>query len=614
MNQPSKNSLCLCGSGKKYKRCCGARIQPATQVSINQEYVQKLFEQALDYRQQGDFKRAELMVDQALMRASTDSGLLGFKGWLVFEQGRTEEAEKILGRAIALNPDDSRLYNFLGQVLASQEQLLEAERVFGRAITLDPGFMEAWYNIGSVQLKRHRPDEALVSFRRALKWVPNDGELHVLLAKALYLKRDPAAARLALMRAKELGAWSPVTQLWLCLVLRAEGNQAEADSLEKEAVAALEHVEDVAGLFTEFGRNETYVGRQDEAEYWLEKAITLAPDDPAAYIEIASARKFTQESLPLIERMESLAQSGAGQLQRGLEFALGKVHADLKEYDLAFVHYRAGNDLVRKQVPFDRAKYVAQFDHLNSFFTSESFQNLPSGCESDVPILIVGTPRSGTTLTEQIVSSHSLVAGAGEMDYWPRLARALTENYSAKLAKQLAENYILHLREQSATASRITDKMPGNYQNVGLIHAALPNAKFVHCRRHPIDACLSIYFQNFPDGHAYKWDLESLVVFYEQYIRIMEHWRSVLPVGTMFEFWYEDMVEDTEGMSKKLMDFLGLEWEPGQLEFYKQDRAVFTASKWQARQPIYQTSKERWRHYEQFIEPLLPLLKYAPNA
>lgn len=575
--------------------------------------VQRMVEQAFALQQQGNPARAMQLVKEAVERAPNDAGLLGFKGWLAFELGRAEEAERVLNNAISLSPNDSRLYNFLGQVLASQDRLLEAERVFGRAVTLDPGFAEGWCNIGLAQLKRNRPEEALVSFRHALKWMPNDGALQVQLAKAHYLKRDHAAAKLALQRAKALSVWTPETQLWMCLVLRAEGNQVEADALEMEAIAALGHAEYVAALFTELGRYGTYVGRQSEAEYWLDKAIALAPNNPVPYVELASARKFTEENRPLIERMESFVQSGADQL-RGLEFALGKAYGDLKQYDRAFAHYQTGNDIVRAQVPFDRAKYVAQFDQLISFFTADRLESLPPGSESEVPILIVGTPRSGTTLTEQIVSSHSQVTGAGEMDYWPRLGKALMENYSEKLARQLADSYVLHLREQSATAQRITDKMPGNYQNVGVIHAALPNAKFIHCRRHPVDACLSIYFQNFPDGHAYKWDLEGLVIFYEQYVRIMEHWRSVLPAGTMFEFWYEDLVENTESISKELMDFLGLEWEPGQLEFYKQDRAVFTASKWQARQPIYRTSKERWRSYEQFIEPLLPLLKYAPGA
>jgi hypothetical protein len=146
---------------------------------------------------------------------------------------------------------------------------------------------------------------------------------------------------------------------------------------------------------------------------------------------------------------------------------------------------------------------------------------------------------------------------------------------------------------------------------LGLIHSVFPRAKLIHIRRHPIDACLSIYFQNFPDRHAYKWDLESLAFWYEQYQRLMAHWRSVIPPESLHEFWYEDLVTDTEGVSRQIMEFLGMEWESGQLEYYKQDRTVFTASKWQVRQPIYKSSTERWRRYERHLGPLLGLLKYA---
>lgn len=600
----SMNSPCPCGSGKKYKRCCGAQAKQAPAAGTS---LRDFTQAALMLQQKGDYPQAERMIDRALALETGDSGIWGIKGWLAYAQGRHDEAGGHLERALRLSPQDSRLHNIRGQVLLAQSKMMEAERAFGRALTLDPNFVEAWCNMGMLLLQRHQPEEAERAIRRALSYMPDDADLHVQLAKARYLKRDHLPAMEAMRRAESLGADSVVTRLWLAMMLRTHGELEESQRIEAQALAGVGDRRALVDLFTELGRYATFVGKEQDACYWLEKAIQLAPDRPAPFSELAAARRMTEADRARVEQMGTLSGAVTGEPLRGLEFALGKAWADLGDYDRSFLHYRAGNDLVRASVPFDRDGYVAEFDRLAAHFTAERFSELEPGSESDVPILIVGTPRSGTTLTEQIVSSHSAVGGAGEMDFWPRLGSALMDQYSGKLAHELAETYVGHMRQHAPAARRITDKMPGNFQNVGVIHAALPNAKFVHVRRHPIDACLSIYFQNFPDGHAYKWDMQGLALFYEQYLRIMAHWRKVLPPGAMLEMRYEDIVEDVEASSRRMMDFLGLTWEEAQMSFYKQDRSVFTASKWQARQPIYKTSKEKWRQYEKHLGPLLHL-------
>jgi Tfp pilus assembly protein PilF len=599
----SMNSPCPCGSGKKFKRCCGARTQQTAGEARLREYTQA----ALSFQARGDYPQAERMVDHALALESGDSGLWGIKGWLAYAQDRLDEADSVLEKALRLSPKDSRLHNIRGQVLMAQSKQLDAERAFGHALTIDPGFAEAWCNMATLQLQRHQPEEAERAIRRALALMPDDAELLVQLAKALYLKRDHGAAMAAMHRAQSLGANSVSTQFWLAMMTRAQGEIEAGQALEARACAQVSDARTLVDLFTELGRYATFAGRETDACYWLERAIALVPDHAGSFTELAAARKFSNADQALVETMEQVSHARSAAPLRGLEFALGKVWADLGDYDRSFQHYRAGNAVVRASVPFDRERYVSEFDHLIEFFSAERLNSLAPGSLSDLPVLIVGTPRSGTTLTEQIISSHSSVAGAGEMDYWPRLGKSLMEQYSEGLARDLSDNYIAHLRQHSSTALRVTDKMPGNFQNVGIIHAALPNAKIVHVRRHPIDACLSIYFQNFPDGHAYKWDMAGLALFYEQYLRIMAHWRAVLPPGTMIEVRYEDIVEDIEGSSRRMMDFLGLPWEAGQLDFYRQERSVFTASKWQARQPIYKTSKEKWRQYDKCLGPLLHL-------
>jgi tetratricopeptide (TPR) repeat protein len=558
-----------------------------------------------------EFARARSLIDQVLATHPDDPGLLGIKGMAFFGEANFVAALDVLGRAAALSPNDSRLCNFLGQVhLANKDQIL-AERAFGQAVTFDANFIEAWYNLGLTQLDMHKLEEAVQSFLRVQQMHPYDAELSMHLARAYYLQRSIEAAAHELQNAMRYGIPAVRAQLWKCAILRGKGEIDAADELESALNRQYGKDEIYFATLVMIGQADSHVGSLTSAEHWLTQAIALRPDDVKPYVELAGVKKFKESDRAYVDQMVKLLERCPAEQKRGLDFALGKVFTDIGDFDRSFGHYKAGNDLVRMSVPFDIPVYINQVDSLIEVTSRSCLEKLPAGSDSDLPILIVGTPRSGTTLTEQIISSQKSVTGAGEMDIWPRLAPRLLENYSVEDARKVAQGCLDLMRQQAPHAMRVTDKMPGNFQHLGIIHAVFPNAKIIHVRRHPIDACLSIYFQNFNDGHAYKWDLASLAVWYEQYQRLMNHWRDVLPPDTFYEFRYEDLVEDTEGVSRKIMEFLGLEWEPVQLEFHKQDRAVFTASKWQARQPIYKTSTERWRRYEKHLGPLLPLLKYA---
>lgn len=238
---------------------------------------------------------------------------------------------------------------------------------------------------------------------------------------------------------------------------------------------------------------------------------------------------------------------------------------------------------------------------------------------AEYPVFVLGMPRSGTSLVEQIIASHHQAFGAGEVRFWSTVATRhvgalLDGQFDADLLSSLALDYEKNLRTQAPDALRIVDKMPGNFMFIGLIHAVFPNARILHTIRHPIDTCLSIYFQNFPSGHEYANELEDLVHYYREYHRLMAHWRSVLPPEVFLDVPYEALVDDQEGWSRKIIDFIGLEWDDRCLEFYNTERRVGTASNWQVRQPVYKTSKERWRNYEKFIGPLLPLMELSSSA
>jgi hypothetical protein len=291
----------------------------------------------------------------------------------------------------------------------------------------------------------------------------------------------------------------------------------------------------------------------------------------------------------------------------------------LRRFDDAFEHFRQANEL--SGAAFDSKRGVAATDRLIDTFSADFLAGRSGfGDPSERPIFIVGMPRSGTTLTEQIVASHPKICGAGELetmfhmvDAVPGLAGAnkrypeCVRDLTQASARDLARRYLVELNRYSRTAVRITDKMPHNFDKLGLISLMFPRARIIHCRRDPIDTCLSCFMHEFHKQHTYNCDLASLGLYYREYERLMAHWRTALPIA-LFELRYEDLVADQEAVSRALIEFCGLPWDDRCLEFHRADRSVQTPSAWQVRQPIYTKSVERWRKYQRHLGPLIEVL------
>jgi len=304
-----------------------------------------------------------------------------------------------------------------------------------------------------------------------------------------------------------------------------------------------------------------------------------------------------------------------------LNFALAKAFNDCGHWDRAFDHYHRGNRLA--DVAFDPAASLAYVKAMIDTFTPEMLAARSSfGRESSRPVFIVGMPRSGTTLVEQIVASHPQVTGAGELDDLrvlgfevPSLSKSpqpyprCMADIDRQLATGLADRYLARLHAIDPNARRVTDKMPQNFLYLGLIGMLLPEARVIHCRRHPLDVCLSCYFVNFTQRLSFAYDLNSLGVYYRHYEMLMDHWRRVRPAA-MLEVDYEGLVADQEGVSRRLIEFCGLDWHPACLSFHKNRRPVETASSWQVRRPIYSGSVQRWKHYEKYLDPLKEALAW----
>jgi Sulfotransferase family len=300
-----------------------------------------------------------------------------------------------------------------------------------------------------------------------------------------------------------------------------------------------------------------------------------------------------------------------------VHFALGKAYDDLGEYGRAIEHFDQANSLKKRMDKYyDGNAHADLVDRLISRFTPEFFaRNKDMAHDWDVPVLIVGMPRSGTTLAEQILSSHPDVTPGGELTFWPDHAPDFGVDRHGRIdpvwMRETQAAYQARLSQISTTARRVTDKLPQNFQNVGLLHAAFPRAHVIHCRRDPMDTCLSIYFTYFAKRMDFSFDREWIVDFYQQYARLTEHWLNVLPSSCLLEVKYEELVAAPEPLIRRMIDFCGLEWDDACLRPEQNQRVVKTASVWQARQPIYGTSVSRWRHYEPWLGVFNRLLPTA---
>ena len=374
-----------------------------------------------------------------------------------------------------------------------------------------------------------------------------------------------------------------------------------------------------------YGRARALVdaGQSGEAKKWLRRTLKLEPSHAGALRELANLKELTPTD-PAFAALESeLADPGISAQRRSvLHMAAGAAFINAEAHAKGFEHWRKGNAL--KDVVFDIEAYSRFAGSIRETFDHKHFERTEGwGNASDAPLFVLGMPRSGTSLVEQILASHSHVHGAGEREDMLRLADHLGEELNdtraypacvdsldSAAASRIADDFLRHLKRADPHAARIVDKMPGNFHHVGLIATLFPNARIVHCVRDPRDTCLSIFFGDFVGSHAYSYDLTNLGRYYRVYQQLMRHWHDVLP-GRILDVAYEDVIEDQEARSRELVAFCGLEWEPACLDFHKTRRNVRTRSNDQVRRPIYRSSLGRWKTYEHELEPLLAALDGA---
>ena len=532
--------------------------------------------------------------------------------------GRHAEAVACYEKVLALKPGDAAAHNNLGTALHLLGEHEKAIEQHVRALAADPGRAGAYNNLGLALHALGRWSEAIAAFGKALSITPDSADAHNNLGNTLQalLRMDAAAA--SYRKALEIRPDYAEARNNLGNVLQVLGRPAEAIACYEAALALRP---DRGDIHNNLGAALESIGQLAEARQAYERAIVLAPARPAFYRSLVDLAPVAPDD-PRLPALEAMAQDPAALPESErieLDFALGKAMADIGQRERSFRHYLAGNALKRSRLVYDEAATLHQLDRIRAVFSAELMRAKQGlGDPSPVPVFILGMPRSGTTLVEQILASHPQVFGAGElMEFDDAVTRFggpegtagaypdFVPGMTGEELRRLGADYLDRVRAMAPAAERITDKMPANFRLVGLIHLALPNARIVHTRRDPVDTCLSCFTRLFAHHQPHTYDLRELARYYRAYAALMEHWRTVVPPGVMLEVEYEAVVADVETEARRILAHCSLPWDDACLAFHKTPRPVRTASASQVRQPIYRSAIGRWQPYREWLQPLL---------
>jgi Flp pilus assembly protein TadD len=529
----------------------------------------------------------------------------------LLEEGRTADAIAPLGEAARLQPMNAVIQHDLGLACLEVGRLPEAVAALRCSAAADPRYADAYFRLGIALEKSGDSGGAIVAYDRATVLSPGLTEAWFRAGALVYTLGHREEAIGCFRRAAATGPKTPFGRLGKARALLTQDRDGEAEQVLKEMLSvdpgnAMAH--DLLGnLLTELGRFE-------EAERCLQRAIELAPLLAGSYYDLVRCRPVAQEDGLLQRMIGALDTPGLDVAQRlRLHLAIGKAADDLGEYALAMRHFDAADSVRRGSSVFDPAAFARETERLIARCTPDWFARAPAPGSGDAtPVLIVGMPRSGTTLVEQIVSSHPHVGAGGELNFWNERGAAWHRLDAAGADKRFlgraAADYLKLLRELAPRAARVTDKMPFNFLWVGLVHLVFPDAVVLHCRRTAIDTALSIHQTHFHPSLAFPTGGAELVAYFRCYRRLTDHWRQVLPADRFVDVDYEELTGAPEAGIRRIIAACGLPWHDACLHPEKNRRAVKTPSKWQTRQPIYRHSVARWRRYEPWLGPLRALL------
>lgn len=621
------------------RQACQAPVVPAAYHSNLAEML----------RQQGQLGEAEGHARRAVELDPNLSGAWNNLGIILQESGALIQSRECLARVIALDPNNSTAHNNIANTLKRMDDLEGAERHWRRALALNADYAEPWSNLANLLREQGQCDRAIECGTRAIQLNPRLIDAYInlasiesaryrheaalewldrllgiapqhplgLAAKANALREmdrlDEALAEVE--RAVALRPDNAEVQSTHAALLLAHGRFAEAIAAFDQALTAPSAIRERVLVSRAIAFQEN--GRTAEALAQIDAVLSEFPRSAAAWHGRADMVKFTPGDAT-ISQMESLLgpmglQSHSDRMS--LHFALGKAYLDCGDSDAAFRHLDQGNAMKRSTMRYDGAATTDWLRSVAQAFDGSLFERLANaGVKSGMPIFVLGMPRSGTTLIEQILASHPAIHGAGEVKFLSNIIASaggspgLVAGLDAAKLTAMGRAYLDMIAAQSGGKPHVVDKMPANFIHAGLIHLILPDARIIHARRDPVDTCLSCYSKLFGGEQSFTYNQAELGRFYQDYERLTAHWRNVLPPSRFLEVAYEDVIADTEGQARRMLDFLGLPWDPACLAFHQTARPVRTASVNQVRQPIYRTSTGRWRQHAAHLQPLLAAL------
>jgi len=551
-----------------------------------------------------------------------------YLGIVLEELGRTERAIEHYKKSIALTakepqagagkPDsfDAAAHGHLADACSKLQRWEEAIKAYQQVLAIRADDVGAMIKLGHAFTGAKLIPESILMYEQALTLLPENALVHRHLGASLLLMGQVNKAVECFDQALSLRPDYFAVRIELALALRQLGRAEEALVPLEEAIGLKPNDEEA---HINLALTHKQLGQTELAMERLEQLLTINPSCGQAYYHI-SMIKPGQELIPVVEKLVSDPKLPNGDAIYS-HFALGNFFDSGKSLDQAFEHFLRANSLHRETLTYDAKENIQYVDSLIKVYSKGFFQGKrPFGSDSQLPVFIVGVPRSGTTLVEQILSSHALVHGAGETRAFPGVIYSIAQQLKyarpdpecmsfidKKIIEESSARYLQELTLHCPTAARITDKEPGNFFRIGLIKTLFPDARIIHCQRNPLDNCISVFFHYFTAFQS-SFELTELGQFYRDYQRLMTHWENLFP-GEIFTVRYEELVVDQERVSKRLIDYLGLEWDEKCLDFHNNERNVMTPSNIQVRQPMYKNSINRWKRYEKYLKPLIEVLQ-----
>jgi tetratricopeptide (TPR) repeat protein len=584
-----------------------SREPSISETSASDDQNERLMIRALGLHRRGDLAAAGECYQLILAQQPANAYAWHLLGNIALEQGKPADAIAALQQAAHLQPHVAAYHLNLGYALQSAGDRQQAMLSFERGLRLEPGQIDGWVGLSELLMEMGELTPSLDCLRQALLLEPNHVHARLLLAH-LQMQSDEIPAAIAnyqFVLRRDPG--NLVAAVNLASLLRAAGDVSQALQLLRSA-----HERDRSSTTIRFNLANLLVDRGEFQEA-RELYISLLSDHPQpakVFYNLSTIGKFRSEDRSQLRAWQESVQKrspGSDEEQAHFHFGLGKAHDDLGEYDEAFEHYRRANALV--PVQFDPQTHSHFVTKVISTWTAPLLRSRQEwGCDVQAPIFIVGMPRSGTTLVDRILCRHPQVQGLGERKEIDRIVDRLCQqlNFPAdaiRAVSHVTRDDILNAAVESLRSVRLqpgvdhfTDKMPLNYLLIGWISTLFPQAKIIHCIRDPRDVCLSCYFQHFTSRLPFAYNLSHLAAYWQDYRRLMDHWEAVLP-APMLSVRYEDLVEQPEIASRRLYEFCGIPWESRCLDPVPTGEAIQSASHWQARQGIYQTSRGRWQNY-----------------